>query len=28
MVGRTALGQVAVLAWPLCAYLMFDTLRS
>jgi hypothetical protein len=28
MVGRTALGQFAVLAWPLCAYLMFDTLRS
>ena len=26
LVGRPALGQFAVLAWPVCAYLMFDTL--
>jgi hypothetical protein len=26
LVGRLALGQIAVLAWPVCAYLMFHTL--
>jgi hypothetical protein len=26
LVGRPALGQLSVLAWPVCAYLMFDTL--
>lgn len=26
VVGRLALGQISVLAWPLCAYLMFRTL--
>ena len=27
VVGRPALGQFAVLAWPACAYLMFTTLH-
>jgi len=26
LTGRAALGQISVLAWPVCAYLMFDTL--
>jgi hypothetical protein len=28
LAGRLALGRIAVLAWPLCAYLMFHTLRA
>jgi hypothetical protein len=28
LVGRLALGQIAVLAWPVCAYLMFHTLAG
>lgn len=27
LVGRQALGQLSLLAWPLCAYLMFRTLH-
>lgn len=26
VVGKPALGQLAILAWPMCAYLMFRTL--
>jgi len=28
LTSRTALGQISVLAWPLCAYLMFDKLAG
>lgn len=26
LAGKATLGQISVLAWPVCAYLMFDTL--